>query len=604
MANRKRKAVNRFRWPVVAACITLLPVISAPSAHAGKSTDYFKARASAKNVPEHLNRNDENYYRQIFSAIKSKQWNVVTSLLAQRQSGPLHDIVKAEFYLAANSPKVELGPLLALLNDAPHIPQAAQLGRLATRRGATTLPRSPQYRRLSSFSGVSRRGKPRAVADNSMPTDTAAAIYDRIKNDDPRGAQSLLNGVEGRLSAEARTEWQQRVAWSYYIENNDNMALQMAMRAIQGRGAWVSEAHWVAGLAAWRLNDCVRAAQSFQQTASTASNPEMRAAGYYWAARANMKCRAPENVQQNMRHAASYGETLYGLLARERLGLKADTRRKPADFSKDDWRALRNNANVKLAIGLAEIGETTLADEVLRHQARIGNASEHESLLRLARDLSLPTAQIFMAHNGPSGARPDSFARFPSPKWAPVKGWRVDPALVYAHTLQESGFRANARSSADARGLMQVRPGTASDVARSRGERFNVSDLYRPEINLEYGQTYLEQLKRMPQTQGLLPKIIAAYNAGPTPVARWNREVRDNGDPLLFIESIPYSETRAYVGIILRNYWMYEDQAGVTSSSAHGLTQGLWPSFPDRNGSRNIRLTHDDRVTGVQNSGD
>src|SRR3546814_8222832 len=71
----------------------------------------------------------------------------------------------------------------------------------------------------------------------------------------------------------------------------------------------------------------------------------------------------------------------------------------------------------------------------------------------------------------------------------------------------------------------------------------------------------------MSATGGLLPKVMAAYNAGPVPVGRWNYEVHDNGDPLLFIESIPYYETRAYVTIVMRNYWMYQKQAGEETSS-------------------------------------
>jgi soluble lytic murein transglycosylase len=104
-------------------------------------------------------------------------------------------------------------------------------------------------------------------------------------------------------------------------------------------------------------------------------------------------------------------------------------------------------------------------------------------------------------------------------------------------------------------------------------------------VNLEYGQSYLEKLRDMPATGGLLPKVIAAYNAGPTPVTRWNSEIRDNGDPLLFIESIPYWETRGYVAIILRNYWIYEMRENKASGSMHGLAQYLWPKFPDENGN-------------------
>ena len=61
---------------------------------------------------------------------------------------------------------------------------------------------------------------------------------------------------------------------------------------------------------------------------------------------------------------------------------------------------------------------------------------------------------------------------------------------------------------------------------------------------------------------------------------RWNTEIKDNDDPLLFMESIPYVETRGYVSIILRNYWMYEKQAGIQSASAHALSQNQWPQFP------------------------
>jgi soluble lytic murein transglycosylase len=89
----------------------------------------------------------------------------------------------------------------------------------------------------------------------------------------------------------------------------------------------------------------------------------------------------------------------------------------------------------------------------------------------------------------------------------------------------------------------------------------------------------------MKATGGLLPKVMAAYNAG-LPVSRWNTEIRDKGDPLLWMESVPYWETRGYVNIVMRNYWMYERQAGGPSESRIALAQGMWPTFPGLAGSQ------------------
>ena len=73
---------------------------------------------------------------------------------------------------------------------------------------------------------------------------------------------------------------------------------------------------------------------------------------------------------------------------------------------------------------------------------------------------------------------------------------------------------------------------------------------------------------------------MAAYNAGLTPVTRWNDEVRDQGDPLTWMESIPYWETRSYVAIVMRNYWMYLRQADAEAPSRTALAQNQWPGFP------------------------
>ena len=146
---------------------------------------------------------------------------------------------------------------------------------------------------------------------------------------------------------------------------------------------------------------------------------------------------------------------------------------------------------------------------------------------------------------------------------------------------------------------MQIMPAAATDFARERGLTIDKSQLTRPSTNMDVGQRHLERLRDMTGiTGGLLPKVIAAYNAGPKPVGDWNAIVRDGGDPLLYIESIPYWETRGYVVTVLRNYWMYEAQGGKkASASRSALAQGMWPRFPGLPGASAVRMNAAPRPT-------
>src|SRR3546814_1858811 len=122
----------------------------------------------------------------------------------------------------------------------------------------------------------------------------------------------------------------------------------------------------------------------------------------------------------------------------------------------------------------------------------------------------------------PQGQRPGAYARYHMPKWTPDCGWRVDKAVVFAHALQESNFRASVVSPAGARGLMQVLPGTAKMMARQHGGIVDPDQLDNPSTNMEYGQRYLERLRDMSATGGLLSKIMADLHGGPVPVRPWN----------------------------------------------------------------------------------
>ena len=119
----------------------------------------------------------------------------------------------------------------------------------------------------------------------------------------------------------------------------------------------------------------------------------------------------------------------------------------------------------------------------------------------------------------------------------------LDPALIAAVIEAESGFDTAARSDKGARGLMQVTPATALDIAeRSEGTAFVVSDLSDPDINIRYGTFHLEEM--LEQFGGNEIAGLAAYNAGSGNVTQW-------GGAELELADIRFPETRAYVERVL-----------------------------------------------------
>jgi soluble lytic murein transglycosylase-like protein len=569
-------------------CVAGLALAAAPAPARADDNDARPAVGRAFAAPSQLSASERDNYRAVFAALRARDWAGAAGRLEGMRDGPLHDLARAMIYTMPGSPRVELQPLARLLGRAPDLPQAADLGRLARARGAESLPDLPDARRLHGLPGQPRRARPRNIRGDRVADALEPLIQPLIRGDRPAEAEALLDTRIAELSDEARTAFQQRIAWVYFLNGNDRDARRIAGTARNGPTEYAILADWVSGLAAWRMRDYPAAAEHFNVVASRSTDVELAAAGHYWAARADTAGGRPERAQARLRTAARSGETFYGLLAQTALGLRTA----PAPmvtFTQSDWQALSGNRNARTAIALAEIGETQLASEVLRHQARIGDPDDHGHLIRLAARLNLTTAQMYLSHNGPRGSRFGPAERYPTPSWRPLRGWRVDQALVYAHALQESQFRPDVVSPAGARGLMQVMPGTAADMARARGETVSSAQLNQPVINMEYGQSYMEFLRDYAATGGLLIKVIASYNAGPAPIAAWNARY-DQSDPLLYIESIPYWETRAYVPIILRNYWIYEDRGGDRSPSRRALVAGLWPRFPGLPGPTAVRI--------------
>jgi soluble lytic murein transglycosylase-like protein len=574
--------MTRLRALLFAAAAVAAPTAPALAADA--------ATAARSALPAALNSSERALYREIFAAIEAGDWAGASARLDAAPDGLLRHAARAELYLAKGSPKVELPQLLSLIEKAPDLPKAEQLAKLAATRGALTVPDLPQAQKLVWVGSQPRRERAKGTTGDAAAGALEVLIQPLIKDNRPYEAEALFVERQSELGADARTEFQQRLGWSYYIVGNDRDARRLSAAARAGGGDWAVQGAWAEGLAAWRSGDCRGAGDAFGTAAERSRDIELVAAAHYWSARAEMMCGRPERVQGHLRAAVRQKETFYGLLAASALGMHASAAAALHDYRDAEWRGVADKPNVRAAIALAEIGQEDLADQFIRHQARIGSPAEHGALVHLAAELNLASTQYWLAHNAPRGVAVNLAARYPRPDWRPTRGWRVDPALAFAHTLQESNFRTSVVSPAGAVGLMQVRPGTAGDIARARGEAFDRRMLMSPGANIEFGQSYIETLRDHPATGGLLPKVIAAYNAGPVPVAEWNTRRFDKGDPLLYIESLPYWETRGYVPIVLRNYWIYEEEMGKGAGSREALAQGMWPRFPGLPGARAVRV--------------
>jgi len=531
--------------------------------------------SAAVAAPPTLDEPARTAFRTGFAAIRAGDWAGAAAAIDAAPDGPLKPVARAELWTAKGAPVPDAATLAQLVAQAPDLPEAPALAALARQGGATTLPFLPGQQALIRAPGASKRQAARANRADATYAALAAQVQPLLKAGDVAAAEPLVEAAAPGLAAEAVTEWRQRLAWAAFVRGDDATARRVAAVARTGPGGWAVESAWVEGLAAWRQADYAAAASAFAEVGARGADAETQAAGLFWAARSDTAGGQPQAVAARLRQAASRRETFYGMLAAAALGSPVPAT--PADPAPDAM----NHPDLLAAAQAAEVGEPALADQLIRQQARIGRPAEHGALIAFAGALHLPDTQLWLCQNVPAGAQGSLAARYPMPAWTPSGGWRVDRALLYAHALQESRFRVDAVSPAGARGLMQLMPGTARLVARHKGDPAGTEQrLTDPALNFEYGQSYLEELAGHAGTGGLLPKVIAAYNAGPNNVALWNLAAQVQNDPLLFIEAIPFTETRAYVAIVMRNYWMYSRETGAANPSLDLLAQERWPRFP------------------------
>lgn len=333
-----------------------------------------------------------------------------------------------------------------------------------------------------------------------------------------------------------------------------------------GSPASVAEAQFHAGWYALRfLKDPKLAKPHFENIARIATKPRSIARAYYWMGRADEAMGDTTQANQNFQRAARYPTVFYGQLANEKIGrvslslagnpkITPEVRQRyqarlpvqaisrlmnieredlAGTFARSLAQTLTDPAEIVL---LAQFAEKTKQHRLALQIGRLAEDQGHELHL-----LSFPVAAI------------------PTKTQVPRT---VGKALVYSIARQESGFNPSAVSRAGARGLLQLMPATAQEVSRGLKLKYSKARLTSdPAYNATLGAAYLEKL--LAEYNGSLIMTFAGYNAGGTRVRRWTDAYGDPrkmqvDDIVDWVESIPFTETRAYVQKIMENTQVYQ----------------------------------------------
>jgi len=327
------------------------------------------------------------------------------------------------------------------------------------------------------------------------------------------------------------------------------------------RLAEVPESAYDERLHEWR----VREAMSRHDTAAALAALERMPAAQrtdprwqYFEARLRERNKERDRARALFAQAASTA-TFHGFLAADRLKLPYALC--PLEPSADV--ALRQRVathpGLVRALELYRLDRLGLAIREWAALVRGLSADERYVAIAFALDAGWHDRGVFTIGDAPDALRYYGL-RFPLPHERTIRRearkHALDPAWVAAQTRAESAFMERARSPANARGLMQLLPTTADMTAKRQGIAYRgVDSLYDPDINIILGTAHLRF--ELDQQGGLPYQAIAAYNAGPAPVARWNRD-RPGFEPDFWIETVTYKETRDYVARVLAFSVIYD----------------------------------------------
>lgn len=334
-----------------------------------------------------------------------------------------------------------------------------------------------------------------------------------------------------------------------------------------------AENAFLAGWIALRFLKRPEAARAeFAKLAELATTPQSLSRAHYWLGRAD-ETAGKASAADSYAKAAGQGAVYYGQLAAARLGQEHGPLTMPRGEASDSAR-FAGREMVQVIARLEAAGLQGLAAQFYRRLAEtMESPGEVALLMQLAEKRGDHHQGLIVAKA--AARRGLAIGGLTHPVGAiPGKG----SVLAYAVARQESEFNAQAVSPAGARGLLQLLPGTAAEMAKKTGQPYSKERLTAdPGYNAALGLAYLETLKN--QFGGSYVLAFAGYNAGPGRASQW---LKTFGDPrgrdldgvVDWVEQIPFAETRNYVQRVMENFQAYKQRLGGMPDIAADLTAG------------------------------
>ena len=526
---------------------------------------------------------DYRLYQEIFDLQENALWQRADRLIRRLDNPILMGHVLYQRYMHPTAYRARWPELRDWLKKYADHPSAARIYTLAQKRKprGVAMPKHPPP--------PSQQMRAAAAPSPLFTTITKRRIKYRVSSLVRRARPSealryiTAKNQARRLSKDERNFLKSRIARSYYIEGEIAKAHALAITASRSR-RYAPLADWHAGLAAYRLGKSKSALRHFELLARNPfAGQNLQAKAAYWAARVLRDAGKIAPAERHFKAAAASGDNFYALLSMQHVADSLPIIWQRADVASDN--ILSTHAGLRRAQALRQAQHGEWAElELLHLQARLSD-QQARNLLAYARENNYPAVQLALATRlgaGRASGMPLKIFESAYPIIAlDNEDTSIDTALLFALIRQESRFKARAKSHAGARGLMQIMPQTAAFISGDRqlGRRDGRDRLLNSDLNLQLGQHYLAMLLSPDYFDGNLILAVAAYNAGPGNVRRWRKKLDNMQDPLLFIESVPATETRNYVQKVMRNMWIYRSRLKQEPTEHRILAAESWPTY-------------------------